>query len=115
MTWQRIWPILISLAVLVFVSVVGQRSRTLSGLVSALPVTVPLAAWIMFRNSGGDYPQTAGFITSQLRAVVGVVAFVLVCLFAMSRRWPFPLVMLASYGGWLAIVLGTSWISRAVG
>jgi hypothetical protein len=111
-TWGRVSQILISLAVLVFVSFIAQKNRTLAGLASALPLTVPLAIWIVFRTTGGDYRQTAEFMGSQLRAVMGVVSFVIICYVTISHRWPLPLAIASGYAGWLGVVLAAPWAAR---
>jgi hypothetical protein len=114
LTWQRISPILISICVLVFVNVMGQRNRTVAGMASAMPVTLPLAMWVYYRTSGTGYPGLTQFVGAQMRAIVATVAFVVVCYVTISHRWPFLAAIAAGYGTWFTIVVGEPWAWRAV-
>jgi len=56
-TRDRIVPVVLSVAVIVAVALLQARSRTLAALLAAMPLTAPLAMWIVFAASDGDHRQ----------------------------------------------------------
>lgn len=61
------------------VAVVQERSRTLAAILAVMPVTIPLAVWIVFSATGRDYPQTAQFVGAMAAAYLPTVVFVAAC------------------------------------
>jgi hypothetical protein len=48
------------------VAVIQERSRHLAAIIATMPVTAPLAMWIVFSASRGDQRQTADFVGSRV-------------------------------------------------
>lgn len=93
-----------SVVIIVLVAIVQARSRDLAAILATLPLTAPLAAWIVFSTSGGDHEHTAQFVRSMFAASIATVLFVLVSWYGLQRRWPFPLVMLLAFAAWAVLV-----------
>jgi uncharacterized membrane protein (GlpM family) len=105
MTWQRIVPVIASVLVIIFVAVAQERSRYLAAIVAAMPLTAPLAMWVVFSATQGDYQQTAYFVRSMVFGLAATLIFIIACWFALRQRWSFPLTLIFGYGVWAAIVL----------
>ena len=86
------------------VAIVQDRSRDLAAILATLPLTAPLAAWIVFSASGGDHQHTAHFVRSMLAASIATVLFVVVCWYGLQQRWPFAVVMVIAFGAWGMLV-----------
>jgi hypothetical protein len=52
---EKTLPVVASVVIIVLVAVAQQRSRDLAAILASLPLTAPLAAWIVFSASGGDH------------------------------------------------------------
>ena len=102
--FDKALPVVASVAIIVLVAIVQERSRDLAAIVATLPLTAPLAAWIVFSASGGDHPHTAEFVRSMLAASIANVLFIVACWYGLQQRWPFALVMLVAFGVWGVLV-----------
>ena len=114
MIGERIVPVLLSVVVIILVAVVQERSRHWAALIAALPVSAPLALWIVFSATRGNHGQTAEFASSMLVGVGASMIFLVACWVALRFQWRFPLVLL--FGGvvWLLVVGLANWIGRSL-
>ncbi|HEV8438151.1 MAG TPA: hypothetical protein VGT40_08655 [Methylomirabilota bacterium] len=101
---EKIVPVLVSVVIIVLVAVVQARSRDLAAILAVMPLTMPLAAWIVFSASGGDHRQTAEFVRSMFAAYLPTLIFVGVLWYGFRQAWPFPIVILLAFGVWGALV-----------
>lgn len=107
---ERAVTVLLAVLVVIVVAVVQERSRHLAAIIATMPLTAPLAMWIVFSASGGDRRQTAEFVRSMVIGSVASLVFVLACWFGMRQAWGFwPSVALASVI-WLLVVLVPRWV-----
>lgn len=102
---NRIYEILISLAVIVAVTWLGDRFPSLSGIVATMPLTIPLTLIIVYRNTGGNPEATAEFAQAAIVGIVATAAFVVASWFALQRRWPIGLIVGTGYAGWGLVLL----------
>jgi hypothetical protein len=62
MTTSRILPVILSITVIILVAVIQERSKFLAAIVATMPVSAPLALWIVYaanktvRNRWLAYP-----------------------------------------------------------
>jgi hypothetical protein len=61
---EKFVTVLLSVLIVVLVAVVQNRSRHLAAIIATMPLTAPLAMWIVFSASRGDQRQTAEFVGS---------------------------------------------------
>jgi uncharacterized membrane protein (GlpM family) len=110
---ERILPVLASVIVIVLVAVIQERSRYLAAVLASMPLTAPLALWIVFSATKGDHQQTANFAASMVVGFIGALAFIVACWFGFSRHWSFNLVLSVGAVVWSVIVVGTRyWLWR---
>jgi uncharacterized membrane protein (GlpM family) len=105
-------PVVLSVLVIVLVALAQERSRHLAAIIATVPLTAPLAMWIVFSATQGDHSQTADFAGSMLVGVVASLVFVLACWFGFRQHWSFPMVLVFGSAIWLAIVLLPSLVGR---
>ncbi len=101
---EKVLPVVVSVVIIVLVAMVQERSRELAAIAAVMPLTVPLAAWIVFSASGGDHRQTAQFVRSMFGAYVPTVVFVAALWYGFRQAWPFPLVIVLAFAIWAALV-----------
>ena len=107
----RVLTVLLSVLIVVLVAVVQERSRHLAAIIATMPLTAPLALWIVFSASDGDQRQTADFAASMIVGAAGSVVFVLACWLGFRQGWGFPITLIAAAVLWALIAL----LPRAVG
>jgi len=101
---EKVLPVAVSVAVIVLVAVVQERSRELAAVFAVMPLTIPLAVWIVFGRSGGDHAETARFVASMFAAYLPTVVFLAALWFGLRRAWPLSLVLAGSFAAWAALV-----------
>jgi uncharacterized membrane protein (GlpM family) len=87
-TSDRVMTVLLSVLIVILVAVIQERSRHLAAIIATMPVTAPLAMWIVFSANRGDQGQTADFVGSRVIRSVSSLVFVLACWFGLRLEWP---------------------------
>ena len=100
MSVEKILPVVVSVAIIVPVAVVRERSRDLAAILAVMPLTVPLAAWIVFSASAGDHAQTARFVGSMFAAYAPTAIFAAALWYGLRQGWSFPLAIVVAFGAW---------------
>ena len=101
---EKVLPVVASIVIIVLVAFVQERSRDLAAIVAMVPLTAPLAAWIVFSASSGDHRHTAEFVRSMLAASIANVLFIIACWYGLQQRWPFAVVVVVAFGVWGMLV-----------
>ena len=109
---ERAVTVLLSVLIVVLVAVVQERSRHLAAILATMPLTAPLAMWIVFSASRGDQGQTADFVGSMVLGSVASLVFVLACWFGFWRQWGFHVSLGFAALVWLVVVLVPGWIGH---
>ncbi len=52
--WQQVVPVVASILTIIVIAVVRVYSKTLAAITATMPVTIPLALWIVYSGSSGD-------------------------------------------------------------
>ena len=112
MSRERLVPVVLSVLIILLVALVQERSRHLAAILAALPVTAPLAMWIVYSATQGDHRQTADFVASMFLGFAAGLFFVSASWFGFRQQWSFPVVLVFASAIWLAIVLLPSLVGR---
>lgn len=102
---SRLAQIVAAAAVITIISLVGERYRTMAGILASMPVILPISLAIIFLNTQGDHLRTAEFTRAATIGLIGTGIFLLVAWWALNRQWPLWLVIGAGYVGWAAFLL----------
>jgi len=109
---ERVVPVVLSVVIIILVAIVQERSRHWAALIAALPVSAPLALWIVFSATRGNHTQTAEFASSMLVGVGASMIFLVACWLALRFQWRFSLVLLFGGAVWCLVVGLANWIGR---
>jgi len=109
---QRAVTVLLSVLIVILVAVVQERSRHLAAIIATMPLTAPLAMWIVFSASGGDQRQTGDFVGTMVIGSVASLVFVLACWLGFRQAWGFLVTLAFASAFWLLIALIPGWIGR---
>jgi hypothetical protein len=107
---EKAVTVLLSVMIVVLVAVVQGHSRTLAAIIATMPLTAPLAMWIVFSASRGDHRQTADFVGSMVIGSVASLVFVLACWLGFRREWGILMTLTFASVVWLLIVLVPRWV-----
>jgi len=108
-TWQQITPVVISILVIIVVAVARAYSKTLAAITASMPVTVPLALWIVYVAEGGDQAAIVGFAGSLFIGILASLAFAGAVWLAARAGWGLVPIIVVGYLAWgvtLSVCLG---------
>jgi uncharacterized membrane protein (GlpM family) len=105
MTPSRLLPVVLSILVLIVVAVVQERSRFLAAIVATMPVSVPLALWIVYAANRDQPERVVDFTLSLVGGLVATGAFVLAAWAALRLRMSLPGVLAVGYAAWALTAL----------
>lgn len=107
--WQRVLPVIISIAIIILVAVIQEYSKTLAAITATMPLTAPLALWVVYAAAGGDRASVVQFVEALTLSSIPFMIFLVGAWWAARQGWRIMPIMLAGYGSWamsLALILG---------
>ena len=109
MRWQDVLPVVISIAVIIFVAVIQKQSRLVAAVTTTMPLTAPLALWIIYSSANGDRAAMADFSRGMLFGVVPTLGFLVVVWLAARAGYKLMPILGLGYGAWaisLIVLIG---------
>lgn len=103
---EKILPVVVSIAIIVLVSVVQEKSRFIAAVLSSMPLIAPLALWVVWSASKGDHEQTAEFAGALVLGVVATLAFVVGTWMAFRQDLSFGRAVVVGALAWLGVLGG---------
>ncbi len=106
-TSDKLLQVLTSIVIIAVITWIGDRYRSVAGVLATMPLTIPITLVIVFQNTGGDHVKVAEFTQAAVAGIVGTVCFLLAAWWAVSRHYGVVTTILAGYAAWaIALVLG---------
>lgn len=113
-TLQQVLPVAISILVIIFIAVAQSYSKAVAAITATMPLTVPLALWIVYAAGGDDRQQAMADFAGSLFVGVGATLVFTVALWLAARAGLGLVAMLSvAYGAWAAVLLA-SWAVRTI-
>jgi hypothetical protein len=110
MSFQKTVPVLTSIAVILFVAVLRERSRAMAAVLATMPINIPLALWVVASGSSGDARMMAEFARLLIVSLIPSFVWLVVVFFAVRAGWGvFPAIG-AGYGVWAVLIGGLFWL-----
>ncbi len=111
MKLNEILPVGLSIIVLITVALLQRQSKVAAGITATMPVTIPLALWIVYSSTRGERKTLEQFTGGLVSGIIPTAMFV-VAIFV-STRLGLKLLptILVSYLTW-ALTLGVVFIVR---
>ena len=109
MKWHEIIPVIISVVVIILVAVLEKQSKLVAAVTASMPLTIPLALWIVYASNQGEKQAVEQFSRSLILGIIPTAAFT-VALWVGARLGMKLLPMIvfgyAVWGATLALLLG---------
>jgi len=109
MRWQNILPVAISVGVIILVAVLEKQNRLVAAVTTTMPLTAPLALWIVYASANGDRAAMTDFSRGMLFGVVPTLGFLVVVWLAARAGYKLLPILGLGYGAWvvgLIILIG---------
>jgi hypothetical protein len=99
-TYRRIAPVLASIAIIIVIAVLRERSKALAAITATMPINVALALWIIYVSDGTDQETVVSFVRSMVIGVIGTLIWLLAVWLAARAGWALPRLLLVGYIAW---------------
>ena len=100
MKLQDAVPVLLSILVIILVAILEKQSKLFAALTATMPLTAPLALWIVYSSNAGEKTVVTQFSLSLLLGLLPALAFLVTVWLATRAGVKFLPMMLAGYGVW---------------
>lgn len=109
MSFQKLFPVLTSIAIIILVALLRDRSRAVAAVLATMPINIPLALWVVSSGSGNDPQVMSDFVRSLLISLIPSFIWLGVVFLAVRAGWNLLVVLGAGYIVWGALIMGLFW------
>lgn len=105
---KSVAPVVMSVLLIIFVAVVQRYSKAVAAVAATMPLTAPLALWVVFAAEEKKVARTE-FAYAMFLGIWPMVAFVFAVWLATKAQWSIVAILFAGYAAWavvLALVFG---------
>ena len=93
-------PVLLSILVIILVAVFEKQSKLFAALVATMPLSAPLALWIVYSSNSGDKTAVSQFSLSLLLGLLPTLGFLLAVWLAARAGMKLVPMLVTGYGVW---------------
>jgi hypothetical protein len=112
---QNIVPVIVSITVIILVAVLQRHSKLAAAITATMPLSMPLALWIVYASAGGDRGTMTQFSRGMLIGMVPTIGFVVVVWLAARADMKLVPMLLVGYGVWGIILALVVTLRRGLG
>jgi uncharacterized membrane protein (GlpM family) len=99
---QILFKVVFSVAVILAATAMGKKLPSAAGLVAVMPLTGALALIFMYLENNGDPAIMQNFSKGAFWGIFPTILFFLVAFVCFKKHLSLPIVLMASFGVWLA-------------
>ena len=115
MKWQDVVPVLISIIVIILVAVLQRQSKLAAAVLSTMPLTAPLALWIVYSLNDGSPTVMGEFSLSLVIGAIPTFGFIVAVWLAARAGLGLGPILLYGYGAWAVMLLLLVGVRRLLG
>jgi hypothetical protein len=115
MKWHEIVPVIVSVSVILLVAFLEKQSKLIAAVTATMPLTIPLALWIVYSSSQGDKAAVVQFTQSLVFGIIPTVAFAVAAWLAARAGLKLGAIIVVGYATWGVVLLVVMSIKRALG
>ena len=115
MKWHEVVPIIISIVVIILVAVLEKQSKLVAAVTATMPLTIPLALWIVYASSQGERLAVERFTHSLLIGVVPTVSFTVAIWLAARAGLKLVPMLALGYSVWAGVLAVLVGLRRVLG
>jgi uncharacterized membrane protein (GlpM family) len=102
----------ISVVVILAATAIGKRLPSTAGLIGVMPLTGALVLVWMHLENKGDPEVMQRFAKGALWGILPSILFFLVAFFCFKKGFSLPMVLVSSFGVWLAAAFVHQWVLK---
>ncbi len=112
-TWRRIGPVLASIAIIILISLLRERSKAVAAITATMPIGVALALYLIYVAEGTDQAAVVDFVRSMILGVTATLIWLLAVWLAARAGWRLPRLLLVGYAAW-AVAIGVTFFVQSL-
>jgi hypothetical protein len=97
---QDVIPVVLSILVIILVAVLEKQSKLFAALTATMPLTAPLALWIVYSSNAGEKTAVSNFSLSLLLGLLPTLAFLITVWSAARAGMKLGPMILIGYSVW---------------
>jgi hypothetical protein len=97
---QDVVPVLLSILVIILVAVLEKQSKLVAALTATMPLTAPLALWIVYSSNAGEKAAVSQFSLNLLLGLLPTMAFLITVWLAARAGMKLAPMLLTGYSVW---------------
>ena len=105
MNWQKTFPVIISILIILLVAVLRDRSKTLATLFATMPINMPLALWVIASGGANDTADMSGYVRNFIIALVPGFIWLGMVYILLKVGWGLLGAILGGYAVWGIIIV----------
>lgn len=109
---QVLIKVILSVTIILAATAVGKRFPSAAGLIGVMPLTGALVLVWMYVENRGDPAIMQNFAKGALWGILPSILFFLVALLCFKKQMPLAVVLVSSFGIWIAAAAVHQWILK---
>jgi hypothetical protein len=93
-------PVVLSIIVIILVAVLEKQSKLFAALTATMPLTAPLALWIVYSSNAGEKTAVTNFSLSLVLGLLPTLAFLVTVWFAARAGMKLVPMIVIGYSVW---------------
>jgi uncharacterized membrane protein (GlpM family) len=102
----------LALLVILIAVGIGRKFPSLGGLIAVMPLTGLIVLLWLYSDTGGDPITMQNYTKGALWGIVPTMLFFAVALIGFRKEWGLPVVLVTSFGVWLAAAFLHQWFLK---
>jgi hypothetical protein len=115
MKWQDVFPVAISVVVIILVAVIEKQSKLIAAVTATMPLGIPLALWIVYSSTRGEKKAVEEFTQSMVVGIIPTVAFAVAAWLGARAGWKLLPLLGAGYATWVITLILMIGVRRVLG
>lgn len=108
---QEIYPVLVSIAIIIAVAFLQRQSKLAAAIISTTPVRAALAIWVVYAAVEGNKEAVVKFNGSVALSLISTMLFAIGAWYAAKADMKIGGILLSGYGAW-AVSTGILYLFR---
>ena len=112
---QDVLPVFLSVVVILLVAVFEKQSKLFAALIATMPLTAPLALWIVYASNSGDKTAVSQFSLSLLLGLLPSLGFLVAVSLAARAGMKLVTILTIGYSVWAVSAISLYLLRNTLG
>lgn len=109
MKWQDVFPVIVSLFIIIMVALLQRQSKALAAILATMPIITPLSLWIIYEATYGERRAVSQYTQGLVIGIIPTLFFIITLWLTSRAGLKLAPMLVVSYCVWgivLTIELG---------